>query len=68
MNFDSDDECTCDVGVFADCPVCRASRLRDALNSKPRQPEREKPRGESVASLALHYQKLAKEENQKHKL
>lgn len=26
MNFDSDEYCTCDVGIFSDCPVCQRQR------------------------------------------
>jgi hypothetical protein len=29
MNTDGDIECTCDVGIFATCPVCEAQRSRD---------------------------------------
>lgn len=66
MNLDSDEYCTCDVGIFATCPVCEAAALREAM--RPRQPEpTPRPRREapSITDLALHYQKLAKEEKRK---
>lgn len=66
MNLDSDEYCTCDVGIFATCPVCEAQNRRDALApSRPRAPEKPNPKALHVVDLMLHYQNLAKEEAKK---
>lgn len=60
MNFDSDEYCTCDVGVFADCPVC--SRNRSNFIPDNRMSTKPKPERISVVDLMLHYQELSKQE------
>jgi len=66
---DDDIECTCDVGPFASCPACGASRARE-IESRAEyrrkfgeQKQERKPfKGESLVDVMLHYQRLAKEE------
>ena len=39
MNTEGDLECTCDIGVFATCPVCDEMNLLRYRNTKPEKPK-----------------------------
>jgi hypothetical protein len=45
MNHDADDECTCDVGPFATCPVCAEVKIRsDRYEQQARDDEARRER------------------------
>jgi len=40
MNTDFDEECTCDIGVFAECESCKESKATEIINRINRESKR----------------------------
>lgn len=57
MNTEGDEECTCDVGPFANCYVCAAHPYKPSNSIQLAE-----KKGPHIVDLMLHYQKLAREE------